>query len=303
MSKERMVSRLMLLSVLTLVALVSAACYKDAGVNVPPTSRQVNLDEITPTTPAPPPTQEVTLTPDAMAQATPTRRLIPTTTPSDAVQEELPPTLATSEIPAGDLPATPTTVLLIQPSFTPLSVSGTPTEIATKTTIATPGMSDIRPSDTPVPTIDPAMRPTPTSIPVEENPCIHIVNAGDTLFSIARDNEVELEALVAANPSLLGGNPNAILQIGWQLRLPGCGDEEIVAGDEPQETPAGDDLQVAPGTGEATGPIIHVVQPGEGIYAIARKYGLDPQVIIDANNLVNPNVIYPGDELIIPLGE
>ncbi|MCK4962485.1 MAG: LysM peptidoglycan-binding domain-containing protein, partial [Anaerolineales bacterium] len=41
-------------------------------------------------------------------------------------------------------------------------------------------------------------------------------------------------------------------------------------------------------------------KPGEWIWQIARIYGVDPQDIIDANNLVNPRMIQPGQELIIP---
>jgi LysM repeat protein len=60
-----------------------------------------------------------------------------------------------------------------------------------------------------------------------------------------------------------------------------------------------------PATDDGTGtPIeggtIHVVQSGEWIWSIARLYGIDPQVIIDANNLTSPATIYPGEELIIP---
>ena len=122
-----------------------------------------------------------------------------------------------------------------------------------------------------------------------------VVTFGDTLYSIARDSEVTLEALVAANSTLLGGNPNAILQVGWQLRLPGCAgeEEEPVAEGTPSVTPAG----------TPSGPVVHIVQAGEGIYSIARKYGVTYEAIVAANNLANPNLIYPGQELIIPSGQ
>jgi LysM repeat protein len=57
----------------------------------------------------------------------------------------------------------------------------------------------------------------------------------------------------------------------------------------------------AAATGTPTGSTtIHIVQPGEWIWQIARLYGVDPQAIIDANNLSSPSTISPGDELIIP---
>lgn len=299
MKRERVAVRVMLPAMLMAVALGLAACYKDAGEDLAPTSRQVNVLDITPTTPAPP-TQAFTATPESLVLATPTRQLVPTTTPADAVQAELPPT-ATGDV--GDvnpLLATPTDLPIFQPTFTPLEALNTPSPTATVRVITTPVMSDIRPSPTPSPTIDPSKMPTPTDIPVELNPCIHVVVFGDTLYSIARENEVAIEDLVAANPDLLGGNPNTILRLGWQLRLPlpDCVEEmtptiPAAQAEETTPTPAG-----TPG-----GPIVHIVQAGEGIYAIARKYGVSPESIIQANNLANPNLIYPGQELIIPAGQ
>ncbi len=290
--------RAMLAGMLMAAALGLAACYKDAGENLPPTSRQVNVLDITPTTPAPP-TQAFTATPELLPLETPTRQLIPTTTPADAVQAELPPTATSETGETAPLLATPTDLPIFQPTFTPLGPADTPSPTLTVRVITTPVMSDIRPSPTPSPTIDPSKMPTPTDIPVELNPCIHVVTFGDTLYSIARANQVTIEDLVAANPDLLGGNPNTILRLGWQLRLPlpDC------AGTVTPTPPAAQVENTPTSAGTPGGPIVHVVQAGEGIYAIARKYGVSPESIIKANNLANPNLIYPGQELIIPAGQ
>ncbi|MFN8474216.1 MAG: LysM peptidoglycan-binding domain-containing protein [Anaerolineae bacterium] len=48
--------------------------------------------------------------------------------------------------------------------------------------------------------------------------------------------------------------------------------------------------------------VVHVVQRGETVSSIARRYNVSPNAIIAANNLPNPNLIYPGQRLIIPLG-
>ncbi|MDQ7030930.1 MAG: LysM peptidoglycan-binding domain-containing protein [Ardenticatenia bacterium] len=45
---------------------------------------------------------------------------------------------------------------------------------------------------------------------------------------------------------------------------------------------------------------VHVVQRGEWIYAIARQYEVSPQAIIRANNIQSPDLIFPGQVLIIP---
>ncbi|MDW5299199.1 MAG: glycosyl hydrolase family 18 protein [Sedimentibacter sp.] len=45
--------------------------------------------------------------------------------------------------------------------------------------------------------------------------------------------------------------------------------------------------------------IIHVVQPGESIYTIARTYGVSPQKIIIDNEIENPNIVVPGQTIVI----
>ncbi len=48
-------------------------------------------------------------------------------------------------------------------------------------------------------------------------------------------------------------------------------------------------------------PRYHIVQRGEWVYSIARRYGVSPEAIIRANNLRPPNyIIVPGQRLIIP---
>lgn len=48
-------------------------------------------------------------------------------------------------------------------------------------------------------------------------------------------------------------------------------------------------------------PVYHIVQPGETLWSIARLYGVTPQAIAQANGLVNPNLIYSGQRLLIPM--
>src|SRR3990172_2450802 len=50
------------------------------------------------------------------------------------------------------------------------------------------------------------------------------------------------------------------------------------------------------------GPTNYTVLQGEWVYSIARKFGVDPQAIIDLNNLVDPYTLYPGDVIKIPSG-
>ncbi len=49
-------------------------------------------------------------------------------------------------------------------------------------------------------------------------------------------------------------------------------------------------------------PTQHVVQRGESLYGIARQYGVTVLAIAQANNISNPNLIYVGQVLKIPVG-
>jgi LysM repeat protein len=115
----------------------------------------------------------------------------------------------------------------------------------------------------------------------------YTVQPGDWIFKIAREFDVDPQEIIdlnnLANPSQLA--PGMVLKI----PVEGTTIEPTVEG-----TPAAV-------TGTPTGgTTIHIVQPGEWIWQIARLYGVDPQAIIDANNLSSPSTISPGDELIIP---
>jgi LysM repeat protein len=63
----------------------------------------------------------------------------------------------------------------------------------------------------------------------------------------------------------------------------------------------GDTLTI-PGTPDAGTTVTHVVQPGENLFRIALKYGTTVQAIAAQNGIVNPNVVYAGQQLIIPQG-
>lgn len=47
-------------------------------------------------------------------------------------------------------------------------------------------------------------------------------------------------------------------------------------------------------------PVTYVVKKGDSVYKIAQQFGTTMQAIILANNLRNPDLIYPGQVLLIP---
>jgi LysM repeat protein len=65
--------------------------------------------------------------------------------------------------------------------------------------------------------------------------------------------------------------------------------------EETPTTPAGvDDTPTQPG--EQT----HTVQPGETLGVIAQQYGVTIDLIVAANDIENPDLIFPGQVLTIP---
>lgn len=121
---------------------------------------------------------------------------------------------------------------------------------------------------------------TPTAPEIE-----YTVQPGDWIFKIARDFGVDPQEIIDLNGLAAPGS----IDPGMVLRIP-------AAASEPEPAPVTVTVTGTP-SGEGT---VHVVMPGEWIWQIARTYGVDPQTIIDANNLSSPATIYPGQELIIP---
>ena len=103
---------------------------------------------------------------------------------------------------------------------------------------------------------------------------IHIVQAGESLTSIAVTYDVSAEEIAAAN----GMSTGDVLRIGQELIIPGVTAREAA---------------------EAQGNV-HVVQAGESLFGIAVLYNVTVEEIIAANDLTNPDALVVGQELIIP---
>ena len=122
----------------------------------------------------------------------------------------------------------------------------------------------------------------------------YTVVRGDTLFSIARRFGTTVDELVRLNNL---GNAN-VLYVGQVLRI--SAGEEVPATTTPAPT---EEVEATPASEEVTGPLIHVVAPGETLSQIALRYGTTYQALALLNGLENPNLIYAGQRLIIRQGE
>lgn len=125
--------------------------------------------------------------------------------------------------------------------------------------------------------------PTPTPGPFE-----YTIQAGDTLSGIAARFGVDPIQIIERNNLLSPDN----LTVGITIIIPGY---QPPAGEGATEGTAGEDGAPAPDQG-----IVHVVQAGEGLVGIATQYGVTVDEIVAANNLVDPNTLRVGQELIIP---
>jgi LysM repeat protein len=82
-------------------------------------------------------------------------------------------------------------------------------------------------------------------------------------------------------------------------------EEDAAAGEaadaESANEPAPGETAVSPTEPEsAPSPIIHTVQVGDTLTNIAQRYNVPVQTLMEANNLINPNYIQVGQQLIIP---
>lgn len=115
----------------------------------------------------------------------------------------------------------------------------------------------------------------------------YTVQAGDTLWKIARKYSCSVAGIVAANSDRIK-NPNRI-HAGWQLKIPMSG--VPVSGSTPDA--------VLPENKKSG---IYIVRQGDTLWAIARKCGCSVAEIVSLNwELIrNPALIYSGWELKVP---
>ena len=133
-----------------------------------------------------------------------------------------------------------------------------------------------------------ADRENPSPV-VKKNPSYmtYTVQAGDTLWAIARKYNCSITEIVAANSDRIK-NPNRI-HAGWQLKIPQSG------------------APITGGTPDAVLPEnkksgIYIVRQGDTLWAIARKCVCSVAEIISLNRelIRNPALIYLGWELKVP---
>lgn len=120
---------------------------------------------------------------------------------------------------------------------------------------------------------------------------IYTVQYGDTLTSVAQRYSVTLERLVAINPV----TETTALRVGETLIIPP--ESPVIDPDAPLLLPT-----ATPVPPPVLPPVnrVYIVQPGDTMFRISRLYGVNVYRIAEANGILNLNLIYAGQHLVIP---
>jgi LysM repeat protein len=149
------------------------------------------------------------------------------------------------------------------------------TRTATSTATHTPRYT-ATPTSTGTPTSTPTVTPTPTA-----TPRVHIIQSGDTMLFISQRYGVPLNVLFSFNNI----TEEDVLNVGQEILIP----------------PALNDTgQPLPG-GERPPQMVYVIQSGDTILDIAIEQGTTIEDIERANPDLDLDVIFPGQEIIVPL--
>jgi len=151
----------------------------------------------------------------------------------------------------------------------------TPTAVGAAARTSPVRQASAQPTATPRPA---AGVTTPTvggDVQLASNEVLYQVRQGDTLWAISLMYNTTVEAIVRRNNI---PNPN-LIYVGQRLIVP--------KGVTPTPTP--------------TGQVVYVVEWGDTLWEIARRYGTTVDAIAAANHIPDPDLIYVGQRLVIPL--
>jgi membrane-bound lytic murein transglycosylase D len=112
----------------------------------------------------------------------------------------------------------------------------------------------------------------------------HIVRYGDTLWSMSRSYGTSVSIIEQHNP----GISSRYLKIGETVVIPAFG------GAPPM-------VQTVTVTAPSNFTDTYVVQKGETFWSLGRKYGVDPQVLAEANGLKISDILHEGRTIRVPI--
>jgi murein DD-endopeptidase MepM/ murein hydrolase activator NlpD len=110
----------------------------------------------------------------------------------------------------------------------------------------------------------------------------YVVQAGDTLSTIARQRRTTWRELAALNGLL---SPST-LYVGQVIQVP--------------ELPASQSSDQAADVSSAERGAVRIVRPGDTVFGLALRYDLSRWTVAAVNGVANPTLVYPGQELFLP---
>ncbi|HLS15295.1 MAG TPA: LysM peptidoglycan-binding domain-containing protein [Beutenbergiaceae bacterium] len=127
----------------------------------------------------------------------------------------------------------------------------------------------------------------------------HTVQAGDTVWDLARQYDSTVGAIISANDL----NSNAVLQIGQSLTIPGGSSDSGNSSSSGSSSSSGGSSSSASSSSSSSSTsnaASHTVRAGETVWDLARQYGSTVSQIVSANNLDSNAVLQIGQSLTIP---
>jgi membrane-bound lytic murein transglycosylase D len=120
----------------------------------------------------------------------------------------------------------------------------------------------------------------------------HTVRHGDTLWSMSRNYGISVSIIEQHNP----GISSRYLKIGETVIIPAFGNNAP----PPVNTRPSNTVTV---TTPSNFTDTHTVQKGETFWSLGRKYGVDPQVLSEANGLKLNDILHEGRTIRVPIIE
>ena len=118
----------------------------------------------------------------------------------------------------------------------------------------------------------------------------YIIKQGDTLWQIAKENNISLEALIAANPHL--GDPNFIMP-SMVICLPQMPRQQKNPPMVKAEMPAANDTECTP--------CIYTVKEGDTLESIAKCFNIPMDELLCCNKHIDAECpLCPGQKILIP---
>jgi LysM repeat protein len=159
------------------------------------------------------------------------------------------------------------------------------------------------PTETPVPTVTLTPSPMPTlDLTAYPGRFFYTVQAGDNVARIAQVFGTSIEAILVANDLTV----ESIIYVNQQLvipvNLPFVQPTEIILVTPSPTVDPNAPTAVPPTTAPPT-TTTYRVGYGENLTYIAARFGTNVRTLARLNNISNPNLIYPGQQLIVPLNQ